>query len=254
MRRDDFDAMVRAMAREVPPGFLAGIAAIEVTGKTVPHPLRQDVFTMGECVPHAFGGPDDEGPTLRSSVFLHYGSFQALARISPAFDWREEAWETLTHELRHHLEWRARAGALEAFDDAVEANYARIDGERFEPLFFLDGEEIGTRDEGRGARGEGRGARVYKVEDDVFLDLELNAKEHRAAAGTERVFPWHGRAWRVTLPAAIGDVLFLTLQGVEPEPAGALVLVVRRTPGARDLWHRATVAQAEATATPAPSP
>ena len=227
MRRRDFDAMVRAMTREVPPAFLNGIAAIEVTAKTVPHPLRQDVFTMGECVPHAFGGPDDEGPTLRSAVFLHYGSFRALARISPAFDWREEAWETLTHELRHHLEWRARAGALEAFDDAVEANYARIDGDAFPPLFFLDGETL----------AEG----VYKVEDDVFLDVPLGAKDHRKAAGADRVVTWHGRRWRVTLPAAIGDILFASLDGVEPEPAGELVLVVRRRPGARDLLRRPAV-------------
>jgi len=232
MRRRDFDAMVRAMAREVPPAFLEGIAAVEVTGKTVPHPLRQDVFTMGECVPHAFGGPDDEGPTLRSSVFLHYGSFEALARISPGFDWREEAWETLTHELRHHLEWRARAGALEAFDDAVEANYARIEGETFPPLFFLDGESLGEH--------------VYKVEDDVFLDVPLDAKAHRKAAGTGRRFTWHGREWRVGLPATIGDVLFLTLEGVRPEPVGELVLVVRRTPGVRDLVRSASVVQAVA--------
>lgn len=249
MRRRDFDAMVRTMAREVPPGFLEGIAAIEVTGKTVPHPLRQDVFTMGECVPHAFGGPDDEGPTLRSSVFLHYGSFQALARISPDFDWREEAWETLTHELRHHLEWRAREGELEAFDDAVEANYARVDGERFAPLFFRDGEEIGAQGEGRRATGDGG---IYKVEDDVFIEQVLGAKEHRGAAGAARTFTWHGRQWRVTLPAAIGDVLFLSLEGVAPEPVGELVLVVRRRPGARDFWRRAAVVQAEATATPAP--
>jgi len=234
MRRRDFEALVRAMAAEVPPHFLDGIAGIEVTGKTVPHPLREDVFTMGECVPHSFS-TENEGPALSSTVFLHHGSFLALARISPDFDWREEAWETLTHELRHHLEWRARAGALEAFDDAVEANYARVDGEAFEPLFFLDGEAI--RDGGRGT-GD-----VYKVEDDVFLDHPLGAKEHRAAAGAEWRFRWHGKPWHVTLPPAIGDVLFLALDGVKPEPVGELVLVVRRKPGVRDLVQRPTVVQ-----------
>jgi len=243
MRRRDFEALVRDMAAEVPPPFLEGIAGIEVTGKTVPHPLREDVFTMGECVPHAFS-TETEGPALSSTVYLHYGSFDALARISPDFDWREEAWETLTHELRHHLEWRARAGALEAFDDAVEANYARVDGEGFETLFFRDGERI----EDRGQRTE----EVYKVEDDVFLDFPLAAKAHRLAAGTEWTFRWHGRPWRVTLPGAIGDILFLTVDGVRPEPVGELVLVIRRKPGARDLWRRASVEQADATARPAP--
>ena len=73
MRRDDFEKMVRAMVREVPPAFLDGVTGIEVTGKTIPDPLRRGVFTMGECAPHYFGGPDDEGSALRSTVFLHFG-------------------------------------------------------------------------------------------------------------------------------------------------------------------------------------
>jgi hypothetical protein len=233
MRRRDFEAMVRAMTAELPPPFLEGVTGIEVTGKTVPHPLRADVYTLGECVPHVTGGPDDEGPTLRSRILLHYGSFAALAGLHDGFDWREEAWETLTHELRHHLEWRARVPALEALDDAVEANYARIEGDRFDPAFFLHGERIAERGEGR--------EDVYKVEDDLFLDVPLDAKAHRAAPGSVRGFTWHGRRWAVTLPAAIGDVLFLTLEGVAPEPAGELVMVVRREKGMRDLLRRAEV-------------
>src|SRR5262245_18718188 len=217
MRRADFEAMVRGMVREVPREFLDGVTGVEVTGKAIPHPLRRGVYTMGECVPHAFGGADEEGPRLRSTVFLHYGSFRALARGDADFDWRREAWETLIHELRHHLEWRARIPALEALDDAVEANYARIDGERFEPLFFLHGESLGED--------------VYKVEDDVFIDVVLGAKEWKAAAGATRAFTWHGASFSVPLPASMPDILFVTLEGVRPEPAGELVLVVRRRPG-----------------------
>jgi hypothetical protein len=237
VRRADFETMARAMAAEVPREFLDGIVAIEVTGKTVPHPVRADVYTLGECIPHATGGPDDEGPTIRSSVELHYGSFAALARLQQGFDWRHEAWETLTHELRHHLEWRARVPALEALDDAVEANYARLDGEPFPPTFHLHGEPV--------ADG------VTKVEDDVFIDVVLPAGEWKRAAGTEREFVWHGRRWRVRLPERLGDALFLTIREAKPEPAGDLVLVMRRRPGARDLVRRAAVMQAEAPATPA---
>ncbi len=229
--------MVRAMTAEVPAGFLDGIVSIEVTGKTVPHPVRADVYTLGECIPHGYGGPDDEGPTIRSSVELHYGSFAALAALRPGFDWRNEAWETLTHELRHHLEWRARVPALEALDEAVEANYARADGEPFPPLFHLAGEPV--------ADG------VTKVEDDIFIDVVLAGGEWKKAGGTEREFLWHGRRWRVRLPERLADVLFLTVAGAQPEPAGELVLVMRRRSGARDLVHRALVEQAEAVARPA---
>jgi hypothetical protein len=227
MRRRDFEAMVREMVRELPPEFLEGIAGVEVTGKTVPHPVRAGIYTLGECLPHAFGAPDDEGAALRSTVHLHYGSFAALASGDAGFDWRHEAWETLTHEVRHHLEWRARVPALEAFDDAVEANYARADGEPFPPLFFLDGERIAPA--------------VTKVEDDVFVDVPLAGRAWTRAAGGSVPVPWHGRRYRVALPASLPDILFLTVHGVEPEPSGDLVVVVRRKPGVRDLLRRPTV-------------
>jgi hypothetical protein len=230
MRRRDFEAMVREMVRELPPEFLEGIVAVEVTGKTVPHPVRAGIYTMGECLPHAFGAPDDSGPSLHSTVYLHYGSFAALA-TEAGFEWRHEAWETLTHEVRHHLEWRARVPELEALDDAVEANYARHDGEPFEPLFFQDGEPIAPS--------------VTKVEDDVFIDLPLGARAWKRAAGASVPIGWHGRSYGIALPSPLPDVLFATVRGVEPEPAGDLVVVVRRQPGLRDVVRRPDVGHIE---------
>lgn len=235
MRRKDFEAMVRRMAAEMPPGFTEGILEIAVTGKTVPHPLREGVYTLGECLPHEFGAPGEEDAGIRSSVVLHYGSFAALAREHPDFDWKEEAFETLAHEVRHHLEWRARVPELEKLDDAAEANYARHDGEPFPPLFYRDGEAV----------GEG----VWKVEDDVFTEVALPRKAWAAAAGTALSFSWHGRRWEAALPAMLPDVLFVTVEGVAPAPAGDLVLVVRRKPGARDLVRRPTVGRHAAMAT-----
>jgi hypothetical protein len=52
-------------------------------------------------------GPDDflgGQPGLGRHVAIYYGSFAAIAAEDPDFDWEEEAWETLTHELRHHVE------------------------------------------------------------------------------------------------------------------------------------------------------
>ena len=131
MRRSDFEHMVRRMADEVPPQFLDGVAEITVSPRTVPHPERAEIFTLGECIPlPAAEGGSAEG--VQSRIVVYHGSFQALAAITDGFDWRAEAWETLTHELRHHLEWRARAPDLEAFDWAVEQNFARQDGEPFD--------------------------------------------------------------------------------------------------------------------------
>ena len=231
MRRRDFEAMVREMVRDLPPAFLEGIAGVEVTGKTVPHPVRADIYTLGECLPHAFGAPDDGGSALRSTVYLHYGSFAALAEDEAEFNWRDEAWETLTHEVRHHLEWRAHAAELEAFDDAVEANYARGEGEPFPPLFFLDGEHIAPR--------------VTKVEDDVFLDVPLGSRAWRRAAGGSVPVTWHGRDYTLQLPERLPDILFVTVRGVSPEPTGDLVVVVRRKAGVKDVFRKPTVESRE---------
>jgi hypothetical protein len=236
MRRRDFETLVARMAAELPAEYREGIEAITVTRKTVPHPVRRDVYTLGECIPHEFGAPDEEGPRIRSSVELHYGSFAALARVDPDFDWRREAWETLTHEVRHHLEWRARVPELEALDEAVEANYARRDGEDFPPLFHLAGERL--------APG------VTKIEDDVFLDHAIEFRAWKAAHARPCQFEWHGRTWQVSLPPELPDVLMASVQGVTPRPPGELVLVVRRKPGARDILRRATVGSVSLRARP----
>ncbi len=217
MRLDDFRALVARLGREVPAEFLDGVAEITVSPRAVPHPTRADIFTLGHCIPfHASDtGAADE---IQSRVVLYHGSFRALAELDPDFDWRAETWETLTHELRHHLEWRAREGALEAFDEAAEQNFARMDGEPFDPLFHLSGEVV----------AEG----VYQVDDDFFLDRVVR----RLPSVLE--FGWHGRAYRATAPAGTVLPAFLTVEGVGDPPPGELVLVLRRRPGLLDLLGR----------------
>src|SRR5438046_1208947 len=143
--------MIDRLARDVPAEFSDGIVAIEVSPKALPHPLRGDVYTLGECIPLEWSG---SGADLQSRVVLYHGSFAALARLG-AFDWRAEAWETLTHELRHHLEWRAHLSRLEAYDWAAEENFKRHDGQPFDPCFFRSGTCVSDG--------------VWKVDDDFFL-------------------------------------------------------------------------------------
>jgi Zincin-like metallopeptidase len=223
MRLSDFEAMVRRIADEIPSEFMHGIAEVAVSPRAVPHPERAEIYTLGECIPLPEGeATSSEG--IQSRIVLYYGSFAALARLQEGFDWREEAWETLSHELRHHLEWRARAPALEAFDRAVEQNFARQDGETFDPLFYLDGEPAGEA--------------AFQVEDDVFLD--------RIVTECPSVAPvqWRGRSYRVDVPAGVSLPAFLTLDGVADAPAGELVLVLRRRPGLRDLLRPCPPSQA----------
>jgi len=214
MRLSDFEAMVHRIADEVPPEFMHGIAEVAVSPRTVPHPERADIYTLGECIPlPSAEAAATEG--IQSRVVLYYGSFAALARLQEGFEWREEAWETLTHELRHHLEWRANAPALEALDRAVEQNFARQDGEAFDPLFYLDGEPAGEA--------------AFRVEDDVFLDRIVSGSPSAVT------LQWRGHSYRVEVPAGATLPAFLTLDRVAEAPPGDLVLVLRRKPGLRDL-------------------
>lgn len=203
------------MSAEVPAHFLDGIEEIAVSPQTRPHPLRGDIYTLGECVPL------DRGDRLASRIVLYHGSFAALARITDGFDWRAEAWETLTHELRHHLEWGAGTRDLDAFDRAAEQNFARHDGEPFDPLFFLDGESL--------APG------VYQVDDDVFLDRVLRRRPAQVD------FTWHGASYRVALDAGATLPAFLAVEHVDEPPPGELVLVLRRRPSLLDLFRQRPV-------------
>ncbi len=217
MRLDDFRALVARLSREVPEEFLDGISVITVSPRAVPHPLREDIFTLGHCIPfHA--GETSAAEEIQSRVVLYHGSFQALAELDAEFDWRKEAWDTLTHELRHHLEWRAREGALEEFDRAAEQYFARGDGEPFDPHFHLGGDLA--------APG------VYQVDDDFFLDRVVR----RMPAVLE--FGWHGRQYRAAVPAGATLPACLTVHDVLDPPPGELVLVCRRRAGLLDFLRQ----------------
>lgn len=209
-----FEAMVRRMCGEVPEAYFDGVTEVVVSPRAVPHPVRDGIFTLGECIPLPLEG--DGVDTIQSRVVLYHGSFRALAEVDPEFDWRTEAWETLTHELRHHVEWRARSSDLEALDRAAEQNFARQDGEPFDATFHLD--------------GEGPASGVYHVEDDWFLDQVVTRLPERLE------FHWHGKTYGAVLPPGVTLPAFVTVEGVEPPPLGDLVVVLRRKPRWRDLF------------------
>lgn len=197
----------------MPPAYLDGIVAIEVSPRSVPHPVRGDVYTLGECIPLEWTGT---GADLESRVVLYHGSFAALAGRGD-FAWREEAWETLMHELRHHLEWRASAGALEAYDWAAEENFKRVEGEPFDPVFYRSGETV----------AEG----VYKVDDDVFME-----RERRGMTLGRVTLIWHGRRYQLAPPAVPPRApLFLTLRGLDESPPGEVVVVLQPRASVLDL-------------------
>ena len=222
MTFQDFRTLIDRLAREVPADFRDGIVAIDVSPKAIPHPVRGDAYTLGECIPLEWSGG---GADLQSRIVLYHGSFTALARLDAGdFDWRREAWETLSHELRHHLELRANVAALEAYDWATEQNFARGDGEPFDPVFYRSGERL--------APG------VYKVENDVFIE-----REGVRGKGERLDLTWHGKGYRVRPVRERRGPMFLILEGLEDPPAGEAVLVVPWKSSLFNLWRRRRVEQ-----------
>jgi hypothetical protein len=222
-----FESQIQSLAAEIPAEFLAGVAEIAVSPRTVPHPDHPDIFTLGECV--ALPATSDDPDAVVSRVVLYYGSFAALARDDPDFDWEDEAWETLTHEVRHHVEWRARESGLESQDEAAEENYSRQVGGEYDPLFYRDGEPV--------AHG------VFRVEDDYFIEVA----SARVQSGQARI-DWAGKRYRVALPADLEPPALLTVRGLADPPRGEVILVVR----SRHRWRevRAEPVEGEVEAVP----
>lgn len=210
----DFDTFYRvahAAFEAIPEEFREGVDGLTIRPEAVPHPTLHGVFTLGQCVTEAYPSEWTGPETLRSVVALFHGSFRALARADPEFDWEGELWETLTHELRHHLESLAGEDGLDGVDYAMEEAFHRAEGEDFDPLYYRAGVEIGPG--------------LYQVEYDYFLEQswELEAFEETELIG----FSWHGAPKRVARPNELGDIHYVWIKGLEVGP-GSLQLVLLR--------------------------
>jgi hypothetical protein len=215
----DFERAANEVFAAIPERFREGVDGLEVSRSTVPHPTLPDIYTLGECItesyPTEFGGPGE----VRSIVALYYGSFLALSRLDDEWDWDEEIYETITHEVQHHLETLADDESLEVLDYVEDQNFARREGQPFDPFFFRSGRRL-----------EGGG---WEVDGDVFIERILAADE--SAAGTVRV-EHGGAAYDVPLPTPLPAVHFERL--LEREDGGELVAVLVRRRGLLE-WLKA---------------
>ena len=190
-----FQARAHDIFDSIPPEYREGVDGLEVERATVEHPSLPEVFTLGECrseyYPSDYGGAGE----VLSIVVLFYGSFLELSRRQEDFDWEAELWETVTHEVRHHLESLASEDALEVQDYAEDQNFARREGEAFEPFFFRSGEPAGEE--------------AYEIDGDVFVELPMTADEF-ARLEDVRV-RWRETDWTAERPERLGDVHFVRL-------------------------------------------
>ena len=212
MRFAAFQRQAAGVWEEIPDEYRSGVDGLVVERKAQPHPTLPDIYTLGECLtesyPSDWGGPD----TTRSVLVLYFGSFRRLSELDPEFDWEYEIWETVTHELRHHLESLAAEGALEDLDYAMDENFKRLEGDPFDPEFYRYGERV--------APG------VFEAERDVFVEIEYEAGN---PPGPRVAFDWGGGRASVERPEEIGDVAFLqVIDGLDLGEHALCVVLVRR--------------------------
>lgn len=206
-----FEARAREIFDSIPTVYREGVDGLEVSRATVPHPTLPDIFTLGECRSEAYSTEFGGAGEIRSVVVLYYGSFLELSRLEEDWDWEGELWETITHEVRHHLESLATEDELEELDYAEDQNFARREGEAFDPFFYRSGTSL--------EKG------VWEVDGDVFLEIPV---EPAGAQGRVLAVRWRGRELAVPLPPALGDVHFVQLDEDSDRPGDVVAVLVRR--------------------------
>ena len=110
MSYEEFADLVARLWDEIPDEFKQDLQGVHVLPQLKGDPSGlPGVVRLGEYTdpgpPSAFAS----GFHLGRHIALFYGSFAAVARATPGFDWEAQVWETLLHELRHHVEslaWR----------------------------------------------------------------------------------------------------------------------------------------------------
>lgn len=109
---DTFTRRLDRMMDRVPEAVLRDLNG----GVTVSEEVRRraddppGVYILGEYI---------TDPYLGAMVVLYHGSFARLLRGKPAAEWDREMWDTLRHELRHHVEGKAGVSNLDV-EDAAE--------------------------------------------------------------------------------------------------------------------------------------
>ena len=213
---DRFATRAEEILAEVPEEFLRGIVGVDAHRLRKAHPHISGVYTMGECSGDEVADRTDPGGML-SRIHLYHGSFAALARADEDFDWEAELRETILHEVRHHIE--DRAGILDLLEeDAMEDALAR----------WHAGHEF---PDGWYRRGEPMEDHVWRVGDDIFVELRLRETEFAGLLGTVPELVVLDEPFEAEVPEDLepGELISFPGEGLE-RPAGGsgdLHLVLR---------------------------
>lgn len=170
-----FERRALAYWHAVPARFREGVSALTIDAGTRQKEEFEDGWIYGWCE------PDDAimavpGAPVTSRITLFHGSFVRIAAEDPDFDWEAELWETLRHELQHHLEWRAGDDHLGDEDDLQDENERRITGAPFTPDFHRWGVPLGDD--------------AWLADGDLFVEVTVPAASWDALATAPFTHVW----------------------------------------------------------------
>lgn len=116
---DQFEQLANDLYDRIPELFFDGLSGgIIISEHTEQRDLDlPDVYVLGEYVEDEYG--------LGRYIVLYYGSFAALFAGEPRSIWEEELWETMMHEIRHHVESLAGVHDLDVEDERQLAEFRR---------------------------------------------------------------------------------------------------------------------------------
>lgn len=106
---DAFAEVLEEMVARVPPELLQGLAG----GVNLAEEARRDpgdppnAFILGEYFADS---------CLGNRIVFYHGSFTRLFAGQPRAVWEQEIWNTLRHEIRHHVEGMAGIEDLDVED------------------------------------------------------------------------------------------------------------------------------------------
>jgi hypothetical protein len=156
-----FERRADELWQSIPAHFREGVSAFIVEPGTFDMGRCEDDFALGLCEPDAAISAIPGAP-LCSIIRLFYGTFVDAALNDPEFDWEAELWETIRHELQHHLEHRAGVDHLGIEDEVEIAHQRWLDGEEVDPHFYRQGTQLDRQ--------------VWLAADDLFIEVPLKKK------------------------------------------------------------------------------
>ncbi|MFN3265673.1 MAG: metallopeptidase family protein [Deinococcales bacterium] len=112
----EFQQRLQEMIEIIPERFMKNLQGIHCFPEIKHSPEQRGLVRMGEYLDPGFESFMAAGVHIGRHINIYYGSFVAVARYNPDFDWEEQLWETLTHELQHHLESQANDQSLIEWD------------------------------------------------------------------------------------------------------------------------------------------